>query len=216
MPSGFNNIPLSDQYTDNVLGGNLSGIFSARPSAKYASGARCVLKINSRPVGFAFGIQWRIDTLFTEINAIDNPLSEELAPRAIKVTGSISALHIPGESAGAKLWQPDVLSFLFHQYITIEVRDSVTNQLLFFTPKAVITSRQEDVKVDDLAQVNLTFQAIGFKDEKEPDYPSGFNTSVGNITNGDNGTETQRSIGNSSQTDATEILNGVQVLAPNQ
>lgn len=172
MPTGFNNTPdISQQLIDNVLEGNLGGIISTRPSAKYMSGARCILKINNRPVGFAFGIAWRIDTLFTEITVIDNPLPEELVPKAIKVTGSISALHIPGLGAGIQLWQADVLSFLFHQYITIEVRDSSTNTLLFFAPKAVIISRQEDIKVDELAQVSLSFQAIGFRDEKTPEIP---------------------------------------------
>lgn len=171
--TGFNNTPdIGQQLTDNIVEGNLSGIISTRDSAKYASGARTILRINSRPVGFAFGIQWRVDTLYSEVNAIDNPLPEEFVPRAIKVSGNISALHIPGQGAGVQLWQADVLSFLFHQYLTIEVRDSTTNQLLFFAPKAVITSRQEDIRVDDLAQVALSFQAIGFRDEKTPEVPT--------------------------------------------
>jgi hypothetical protein len=177
MAAGFDNIPnIAQQLTDNALGGNLSGIISTRPTAKYMSGARCVLKINHQPVGFAFNVSWRIDTIFTEINVIDNPLPEEFAPKAIKVSGQISALHIPGQGVGIQLWQPDVLSFLFHQYITIEVRDSTTDNLLFFAPKAVITSRQEDIRVDELAQVSLSFQAIGFRDEKNPEVPLGVTT----------------------------------------
>lgn len=172
MPTGFNNTPdFGQQQADNLLEGNLGGIISTRPSAKYMSGARCILKINSKPVAFAFSIQWRIDTLFTEINCIDNALPDELVPKNIKVSGSISALHIPGQGVGIQLWQADVLSFLFHQYITIEVRDSATNQLLFYTSKAVITTRQEDIRTDDLAQVSLSFIAIGFKDEKTPEVP---------------------------------------------
>jgi hypothetical protein len=174
MAIGFDNIPnIAQQITDNALGGNIGGILSTRPTAKYMSGARCVLKINGRPAAFAFNISWRIDTLYTEINAIDNPLPEELAPRVIKVSGQISALHIPGHGVGMQLWQPDVLSFLFHQYLTIEVRDSTTDQLLFYASKAVINSRQEDIRVDDLAQVSLSFQAIGFRDEKIPEVPYG-------------------------------------------
>jgi len=192
MATGFNNTPnIGQQLTDNVLEGNLGGIISARESAKYMSGARCILRINSKPVAFSFGIQWRIDTLYTEINTIDNTLPEELIPRAIKVTGSINALHIPGQSAGVTLWQPDVLSFLFHQYITIEVRDSSTNQLLFFAPKAVINSRQEDIRVDELAQVSLSFMAIGFKDEKTPEVPLKALTKASASTNGDLNTEPQ-------------------------
>jgi len=196
MASGFNNTPdVGQQLTDNLFEGNLSGIISTRPTAKYMSGARCILRINSRPVAFAFNISWRIDTLYTEINAIDNPLPEELVPKAIKVSGSISALHIPGQGAGIQLWQPDVLSFLFHQYITVEVRDSTTNQLLFFAPKAVINSRQEDIKVDDLAQVSLSFLAIGFKDEKTPTVPDNFDTKARNSGQGDLNTEQQNILG---------------------
>jgi hypothetical protein len=176
MADGFNNKPpVGQQVVDNLLGGNIGGIISTRQIAKYMSGARTTLRINGKIIGFAFGIQWRIQTSFTEIDTIDDPLPAELAPRRIQVDGSISALHIPGRGAGEQLWQADVLSFLFHQYLNIEVRDSQTNELLFFAPKAVITSRAEDLKVDDLAQVSLTFQAIGYRDEKTPERPDGIN-----------------------------------------
>ena len=148
-----------------------------KPTAKYASGPRCVLKINNEICGFAFAVSWRITTQSTEINTIDDPFAYELAPQRISVEGTLSALHIPGESAGTKLWQPDALNFLFQQYITIEVRDSVTDQLLFYTDKAMITSRQEDIKVDSLANVQLSWRAIGYKDEREPDLPSDFSGS---------------------------------------
>lgn len=172
MPNGFNNKPgLVQGLADNIIGGNLSGIISTRPSAKYASGARVSLKINGKLVGFAFGISWRINTNFIEINTIDDTLPAELVPQRITVDGTISALHIPDQSATSEMWQADVLSFLFHRYIQIEVRDSQTDQLLFFASKAVITSRQEDIRVDQLANVQLSFKAIGWKDEKQPETP---------------------------------------------
>lgn len=202
MPTGFNNVPpVGQQLSDNVLEGNLGGIFSSRPTAKYMSGARTILRINGKVVGFAFNISWRIDSSYTEIDVIDNPLPEELAPRRIQVSGSLSALHIPGLGPGAQLWQPDVLSFLFHQYIVIEVRDSTTNQLLFYAPKAVITSRAEDLRVDELAQVSMNFMAIGFQDEKVPDVPLGATTistdpEVGNL--GDHHADSQGLINSAS------------------
>ena len=142
--SGFNNRPgAGQQILDNVAS-NVSGIFSTKQTAKYASGARTILKINGKVVGFAFGISWRIQTAVTEIQTIDDVFPAELAPQRISVEGSLNALHIPGVSAGTELWQPDALNFLFQQYITIEVRDS-TDQLLFYTSKAMITSRSEDI-----------------------------------------------------------------------
>lgn len=171
MPSGFNNKP---PFLENVAGnivGQGAGIVSTRATAKYASGARAILKINDRIAGFAFGISWRINTMATEINTIDDYLPAELAPQRITVEGTISALHIPGTSAGTELWQPDVLAFLMHKYITIEVRDVQTDDLLFLTTKAMITSRVEDIKVDQLSQVQLSFKAVGFRDERDPALP---------------------------------------------
>ena len=181
MIDGFTNTPpVLQQAADNLLGGNIGGIISTRPIAKYMSGARTILHINSDIVGFAFSVAWRVDTSYTEIETIDDVFPAELAPRRVKVDGSISALHIPGKGPGAQLWQPDVLSFLFNKYITIEVRDRQTNQLLFFTNKAAITTRHEEIKVDDLAQVSLNFLAIGFLDERTPTEPTGVDTSSSN------------------------------------
>lgn len=175
MANGFDNVPpVLQSAVDNALGGNIGGIISTRPIAKYMSGARCILRINGRVAAFAFGVSWRIQTGYKEVNAIDNPLPEEFVPQKIKVDGSISAMHIPGQGIGVQQWQPDALSFLFHQYITIEVRDSQTDQLLFYAPKAVITTRQEEVRVDQLASVTLSFMSIGFRDEKTPTYPDDF------------------------------------------
>lgn len=171
MSNGFNNNPPLAQNVLENLASNLTGIFSTRPTAKYASGARCILKINGQIVGFAFAASWRITTQYTEINCIDDPLTEELVPQRISVDGTISALHIPGVSASTELWQPDVLSFLFNRYIAIEVRDTKTDDVLFFTGKAMITSRTEDFKVDQLSSVTLTFKAIGWRDERAPSYP---------------------------------------------
>lgn len=177
MPNGFSNVPpITQQAVDNLISGNIGGILSTRPQAKYASGARTVLRINGKPAAFAFGISWRISTIGRELDTIDNIMPEEIVPTKIKVDGHISALHIPGLGAGAQLWQPDVMSFLFHQYITIEVRDSATNELLFFAPKAMITNRQEDIRVDQLANVSLSFIAIGYRDERNPSYPANIDT----------------------------------------
>lgn len=167
--SGFDNTP----SLGSNLNSNISGIFSTKPTAKYVSGARTILKINGKIVGFAFGISWRIQTAYAENNTIDDVFPVELIPQRINVEGSMSMLHIPGQSAGTELWQPDALNFLFQQYITIEVRDSATDQLLFYTSKAMITSRSEEIKVDSLANVSLTWKAIGFQDERKPELAEG-------------------------------------------
>jgi hypothetical protein len=133
-----------------------------------------MLKINSQLVGFAFGISWRINTSHVEVNTIDDYLPHELAPQRVTVEGTLSYLHIPGQSATTQFHQADVLGFLFHKYITIEVRDSQTDQVLFMTSKAVVTSRSEELKVDQLANVTLNWKAIGWIDERAPQLPDGY------------------------------------------
>jgi hypothetical protein len=157
---------------DSNLNSQISGIFSTKPTAKYASGARTIIKINGRVAAFAFGVSWRINTQVTEIQTIDDYFPYELAPQRITVEGTISSLHVPGQSAGTELWQSDAINFLFQQYIIIEVRDS-TDQLLFYTNKAMITSRAEDIRVDSLSNVQLSWRAIGFQDERKPELASG-------------------------------------------
>lgn len=171
--AGFNNRPSIIQGAFDNVASNVSGIFSTKPTARFASGARCIMKVNGKITGFAFGISWKITTAVTEINTIDDYFPAELAPQRIQVEGTISAMHIPGISAGTEMWQPDAINFLFQQYISIEVRDSATDQLLFYTNKAMITSRTEDIRVDSLANVTLAWRAIGFQDERKPELAEG-------------------------------------------
>ena len=172
-----NNKSIGQNLGDNLLS-NVSGIFSSKPIAKYLSGARCVLRMNGKIIGFAFGISWNIKTEVTEIETIDDYLPYELAPQRISVSGNISGFRIPGSGPTQSLLQADILSFLHQRYIEIEVRDSQTDNLIFLTKKALITGRSESIKSDALADMNLSFKAIGWADEKAPEEPQGLGEAV--------------------------------------
>lgn len=173
----IDNSSTSERLASN-LNNNIAGIFSAKPMAKYLSGARCVLRVSGKIVGFAFAISWNIKTETTEIETIDDPLAYELAPSRISVTGSISGFRIPGSGPTQKLIQSDMLNFLHQRYIEIEVRDSQTDNLIFLTKKALVSARQENVRSDGLADMTLTFKAIGWADEKAPEEPIGIGQPV--------------------------------------
>ena len=161
-----------DRVGQNALT-NLEGIFSLKPMAKYLTGARCMIRVNGKLAGFAFGISWKISTDVTEINTIDDYLPYELAPSRISVSGTISGFRIPGGGPGNLGIQGDILSFMHQRYIDIEVRDSQTDNLIFQTTRAIITSRSENITADNIAQMTLDFKAIGFVDEKTPKVPKG-------------------------------------------
>lgn len=162
-----NGSSLVQGLTGNLLS-NVEGIFSIKPMAKYLSGARCVLRVNGKIIGFAFAISWEVRTAVTEINTIDDYLPYELAPSRIEVTGAISGFRIPGSGPSQALIQTDMASFLHQRYIDIEVRDDQTDNLIFLANKAMITSRTENIKIDQLADMTLQFKAIGWADERAP------------------------------------------------
>lgn len=152
---------------------NFQGLLSTKPVAKYMSGARTIIKINGKIAAFAQNVSWKITTEGKELWTIDNYMPTEIIPNRLLVSGSIGGLVIPGNGPTNQLITSDVLSFLFHKYISIEVRDIQTDSLLFYTGKAMIVNRQEDVKSGQLATINLQFKSIAFRDEKHPEYPKG-------------------------------------------
>lgn len=162
-----------NKRVDQNLAGQFQNIVGVRPVGKYMTGARVTLRINKKLTAFAFGISWKIETKQMEIQTIDDYLPTEIAPVRVHITGSINALHIPGSSPTKMQFQGNVLSFLVHQYIEIEARDSQTDELLFYTPKAVITTRTEDLQAGQLGKMTLEFIAIGWQDELEPTVPIG-------------------------------------------
>jgi hypothetical protein len=148
-------------------------ILSLKESARFFSGARAVIRINGKLLLFANSISWSIGTEYSEIRVIDNYMPEELAPKFISVSGSIGGFKIPGKSVYRDNHQTNVLSFLFNRYIEIGCRDAATNEMVFFTKKAVITSKRETAHASQLATCNLDFKAIGWVEEVSPKYPSG-------------------------------------------
>lgn len=170
---------VATSVTNNILS-QTQGIISAKPTVKYGSGPRTTLKINNKLAGFAFAIGWKITTENVEIRTIDDYLPAEIAPNRVTVEGILGAFVIPGQSMTSQLIQADILSFLFQRYITIEVRDSATDNILFKTNQAVITSRATDLTAEKLGNIQLTWKAIGWLDEISPTPPNGFDQTGNN------------------------------------
>jgi hypothetical protein len=141
---------------------------------RYLTGSRAIIKINDNLFGFAFGVTFNIQTMVEEINTIDDWTPYELAPSRIAVNGTLSMFHIPGKSPTRELVQANVLSFLFHKYVTISISDQTTGQKIFETRKAFITGRRQSVNAGELSSMTLEWKAIGFIDDMTPAYPENY------------------------------------------
>jgi hypothetical protein len=174
--SGFDRNSLGNaaaSIAENAAIANGAAYLTTRQNSKYMSGARTVLKINGRLYGFAFQVSWTVNTEVTEIRTIDDVLPVEIGPKFISISGTIGALMVPGQSVEAEILQSNMLSFIFDKYITIEVSDSATGNLLFRTNKAFISSSQHNINAEQLGNCTLQFRAMDWFNEKVPDYPSG-------------------------------------------
>ena len=174
----------SNQVEANIAS-NFGTIFSLRPTAKYLTGARTVIKVNGNLVGFAFSVSWQISTDVMEIRTIDDPIAYELAPRQISVSGTIGGFIIPGKSPQAELLQTDLANFLMNKYITIEVRDSATDTIIFKTNRAMVTSSSGSTSAEKPAEMQLSWKAVGWQAETPPTPPS--DSDMDKVSNGAGG-----------------------------
>src|SRR5688500_372305 len=106
---------------ENLLDSAVGSMSPLNNFGRYFTGSRAVIKVNDKLFGFAFSITYNIRTMNDEINTIDDWTPYELAPQRITVEGTMSMFHVPGKGPTRELIQANVLSFLFHRYITIEI-----------------------------------------------------------------------------------------------
>lgn len=154
---------VKDQFTTNL--------FSAAPAGKYVTGARIKLKINDDLVYFADRIAWRMETETVEIRELDSMAPYEIAPVTVGCSGMIGGLRIPNQSPASLMYQANVMSHLFQQYFTLEVRDVSSDALLLYVGKAMISSREESVTAEQLMGSSFSWRAVSWKDEMEPMLP---------------------------------------------
>lgn len=152
--------------------------------ARYMTGARAIIKVNGKLFGFAFGVTYNIATPHEEIWTIDDWTPYELAPQRLSVNGTLGMFHIPGKGPTKQLVQANVLSFLMHKYITIEITDQMTGQKIFKTNRAVITNKSQMLNAGDISTIQLTWKAIGWIDELTPSFPVGADVVAGKSPGG--------------------------------
>jgi hypothetical protein len=127
--------------------------------------------------GFAFGVTYNISTPAEENFTIDDYTAYELMPGKVTVSGTLGMFHIPGKGPTAQLVQANLLSYLMHRYITIEISDQMTGQKIFKTERAVITNKSQTLTAGDISTIQLTWKAIGWIDEFTPNLPQGADVS---------------------------------------
>lgn len=167
LENAINNI------AENAVDSTLGQLSPLNDFGRYFTGSRAIIKVNDELIGFAFSVSFNISTTQDPIYTIDEWLPWELAPQRVAVTGTLGMFHIPGRGPTANTgMMQNVLSFMKHKYITIDIRDQQTDNTIFKTDKAVITGRRQRIQAGEPSSIELTWMSIGWVDEKQPSDPT--------------------------------------------
>lgn len=135
------------------------------------SGWRAILKINNEPFAAAFVMDYSIDTGVTAIQGVDNVYTDELAPERVDVMMNLKVYRTPendpvalgispgGDSIGDIEPQAALTS---SPYISIEIRDKITDKTVLFLPKAWVTRRSGSVEAENLLVETWSIKSIGY------------------------------------------------------
>jgi hypothetical protein len=145
------------------------------------AGWRALVKINNQTVGAGFVLDYTIETLVTEVNCIDNVYTDELAPERIKVSlvmqvyrtpdnDPVSLDFSPGGEIGTGTKGKDGSTsgegpqgnFTTAPYITVEVRDKITDKTILYVPKAMLTRRSGRMEAEQVLIETWNVQGIGY------------------------------------------------------
>lgn len=132
------------------------------------AGWRTILKINNEVVGAGFVLDYQIETSETTIQCIDNVLPDELAPQNISVRMSIRVYRTPdNDPVSGKIAPLGAASnpqedFTKSPYISVEVRDKVTDKTVIFLPRAWLTNRSGSVDSEGLLVETWQIKSIGY------------------------------------------------------
>jgi hypothetical protein len=132
------------------------------------SGARTLVSINGQPFAAGYVLDYAIDYLADELLGVDSVLPEELAPGGIRVSANLRVFRTPENDPTALNIAPkaDQMSpqaeYSKSGYITIEIRDRVTDKTVLFLPRARVLRRTGSVQAEDLLSENWSIRGIGF------------------------------------------------------
>lgn len=143
------------------------------------AGYRTILKVNNSVIGAGFVLDYSIETSEVTISGLDNVVPSELAPDKIQVLMNIRVYRTPDNDPVSSLVAPlgdgpnQLDAFTKSPYISVEIRDKVTDKTIIFMPRAFLFRRSGTVDAENLLIETWSIKSIGFYG------PGGQNSGIG-------------------------------------
>lgn len=128
---------------------------------RIATGASVVLYVNGKVLARCLGISWEVATGAAPIHALDSQEPYELAPRMVRVTGTIQLYRLErdGGAEGAGLTVP-LTALPRGKYVALLVMDRRTESVFFQADKAMITSQRWNAPIKGIVSGTVSFEAL--------------------------------------------------------
>jgi hypothetical protein len=134
------------------------------------TGARTLVKINGELFAAGYVLDYTIETAVTVIDGIDNVLPNELAPERITVSMSMKVYRTPENDPvtmdfaprGDNALDDPQKGFTQSSYISIEIRDRITDKTVIFLPRAWITKHSGSMEAEGILSETWHVKSIGF------------------------------------------------------
>ena len=109
----------------------------------------------------AQSISWAIDYGEDAIYGVDSPFPQEIRQTRISVQGSVSGIRVKVsggiQSRSALTLIKDSLQA---PYVSIQIKDRSTDEVLLFVPQAKITNQSSSVSAKGILQLSFQFKGI--------------------------------------------------------
>ena len=136
------------------------------------SGQRVVVSLNSTKIAYGTVLDYTIDSQVQEVRGIDSVLPIELYRSSLRVSMNLRVYRTP-DNDPSKLGlfvrnldndnnqaQSGIVS---GRYMQLEVRDTLTDKVIAYFPRTMISSRTGSVSSEDLMQETWSIISIGFR-----------------------------------------------------
>jgi hypothetical protein len=130
------------------------------------AGASVVLLVNDVNYGRVIGIDWDVTTPIEELRGVDSPQPYELANSTTSVGGTLSVLRTLGDGGaeGAGMTAP-LIDVGKTRYVSLTLLERRTQQVLFQTKRAAISSQSWTVPLRGIISGTITFISIDYSNE---------------------------------------------------
>lgn len=131
------------------------------------AGAHLKCYINGRLFGTVTAMGFNVITAHEKRREIDNPETVEHVPTIFDLQGTFGLLRARDGGLEGQGIVPFGREIPRAKYLTIELLDRITGQIIFRATEAVVTAQQWQVQAKGLMTGSFTFEASGFSNEAD-------------------------------------------------